>query len=102
MLKRRLKAFGASIMYLALQGKAAEPTTEPSKVFKEDSSKHNFGIANTKTGAYSPKSDFSFRQKILLRSPDVTGYVCGENEEFSRYSTVFFNIGERLCQLHIP
>ena len=92
-------------MYLALQGKAAEPTTEQSRVFKEDSSKHNFGIANTKTGAYSPKSDFSFRPKILLRSPDVTGYVCslsGENEEFSRYSTVFFNKGRRLCQLHIP
>ena len=70
----------------------AEPTTEPSRVFKEDSSKHNFGIANTKTGAYSLKSDFSFRLKILLRSPDVTGYVCGltgENEEFLRYSTVF-------------
>lgn len=93
MLKRRIKAFGASIMYLALQEKAAEPTTEPSRVFKEDSSKHNLGIANTKTGAYSPKSDFSFRLKILLRSPDVTGYVCsltGENEEFSRYSAVFF------------
>lgn len=93
MLKRRIKAFGASIMYLALQGKAAEPTTEPSRVFKEDSSKHNFCIENTKTGAYSPKSDFLFRLKILLRSPDVTGYVCsltGENEEFSRYSGVFF------------
>lgn len=60
---------------------------EQVKTFKEDTTNHNFGFVNKKTGAYSPKSDFTFKLKILLRSAEVTGYICsitGENEEFSR------------------